>query len=150
MRLQEELRSKAISSKTSWNVTKVVPGQAASCHCRFPLARSPSLAFTSIRLVKPRVSLRFPHWPVHKELSWLTNKMLIRAHVCLNQPTFTTSLAPARGERDKKWWAREQCRAKSKQIWVINRPVLLLSSYLGVDKAYFSHYELWLFNIFNV
>ena len=28
--------------------------------------------------------------------------------------------------------------------------VLLLSSYFGVDKAYFSHYELLLFNIFNV
>ena len=31
-----------------------------------------------------------------------------------------------------------------------NKSVLLLSSYFGVDKAYFSHYELWLFNIFNV
>ena len=79
------LRAKNTEMKRKSNCSSF-PGCIQSLCCMCPLASSHSLAFTGIRLVKPRVSPRFPHSArIKNYLGWQTKCWFVLMFVLINQ-----------------------------------------------------------------
>ena len=116
-----------------------------------PLASSHSLAFTGIRLVKPRVSPRFPHSArIKNYLGWQTKCWFVLMFVLINQLSPPAWLQ-LQGQEVMSWRAMQSLiKTNTKSFHKFTLYFHILVPHFEVDKAYFSHYELWLFNIFNV